>query len=263
MRTQREVHATTLEIGEAKVRMTRVGKMRLVILAVAAGAYISLGALLSIVIGLGMPELSANNPGVQRLLSGLTFPIGLFLIVILGGELFTGNNALMVPGLVTKRYGIGDVILNWTLVWTFNFIGALAFIGIFVVGGEMLQTGPWDTAVASIATAKVSMGWWTVFFKALGANWCVCLAVWLALTGKTLLEKALGCWLPVMAFVALGFEHCIANMFFIPAGMIAGADVTVGQMFVANLIPATLGNILGGALLVGTLSAWLHSDREK
>ncbi len=102
------------------------------------------------------------------------------------------------------------------------------------------------------------MPWLTVFIKGIGANWCVCLAVWLALSGHTLLEKMAGCFLPVMAFVALGYEHCIANMFFIPAGMLEGADVSTATFITANLIPATVGNIVGGAAFVGCLNAWLH-----
>ena len=98
----------------------------------------------------------------------------------------------------------------------------------------------------------------TVMLKGIGANWCVCLAVWLALAGKTTLEKMAGCFLPVMAFVALGYEHSIANMFFIPLGMLEGAPVTAGTFVTANLIPATIGNILGGAIFVGCVNAWVH-----
>lgn len=261
MHTQKEVYRSALALGEAKVKLAVASPGRLAVLAITAGAYISLGALLSVIIGFGCPALSSANPAIQRLLSGLTFPLGLFLIIVLGGELFTGNNALLVPGLMSRRFGASRALLNWVLVWTFNFVGCLAFVAALVYATDIFAPEPWHSAIAGVATAKVSMTWWTVFFKALGANWCVCLAIWLALSGKTLFEKALGCWIPVMAFVALGFEHCIANMFFIPAGMLEGADVTVGQMFTANLIPATLGNIAGGALLVGTLTSWLHRDR--
>lgn len=258
--TPKQVHDAALAIGQAKVKMTQVSLKRLAVLSVAAGAYISLGALLSVTVGYGCPELAHGNPAIQKLLSGLTFPLGLLLIVVLGGELFTGNNALLIPGLVSRRYGWTSVAVNWSVVWIFNFVGALAFIGAFVFATDIFKPEPWHSAIQNMAVAKVSMSWWTVFFKALGANWCVCLAVWLALSGKTLLEKAIGCWIPVMAFVALGFEHCIANMFFIPAGMVNGADVNTVQMFTANLIPATLGNIAGGAILVGTLTSWLHRD---
>ena len=107
------------------------------------------------------------------------------------------------------------------------------------------------------------MPWFTVMLKGIGANWCVCLAVWLALSGHSLIEKMAGCWLPVMAFVALGYEHSIANMFFIPAGIMAGAEVGITQMLLANLIPATIGNIIGGALLVGCIHTWLHAPKKK
>lgn len=261
VKTPKETYNDALAIGHAKIETGRVSLTRMAVMSIAAGAYISLGALLSVIAGYGMPEASAANPALQRLLSALTFPIGLVLIVILGGELFTGNNALLVPGLVSKRFGIRDVAINWVTVWVFNFVGALVFIALFVVGADMLAPEPWHSAITGIAMTKTtSMSWWTVFFKAIGANWCVCLAVWLALSGKTLGEKILACWIPVAAFVLLGFEHCIANMFFIPAGMYAGADLTVADMFTANLIPATLGNIVGGAVLVGTLHSWLHRD---
>lgn len=102
------------------------------------------------------------------------------------------------------------------------------------------------------------MPWLTVLLKGIGANWCVCLAVWLALSGKTFFEKALGCWLPVMAFVALGYEHSIANMFFIPLGMMEGADISIASAVVDNIIPATIGNIIGGAFFVGALNAYIH-----
>ena len=107
------------------------------------------------------------------------------------------------------------------------------------------------------------MPWITVFIKGIGANWCVCLAIWLALSAKSSGAKMFGCWLPVMAFVALGYEHSIANMFFIPCGMLEGAEVTPLQMVTANLIPATLGNIIGGALFVGCVHTYLHLKKQK
>lgn len=259
--TPRETLSKALAAGQAKITLQRTSNTRLFAMALAAGCYIALGALLSVTIGYGMPQAAQDNPAVQKILSGLTFPIGLLLIVCLGGELFTGNNALLIPGIVSRRYGWRQVAWNWTLVWLANFAGCLLVAAMFVAGAGAFDAQPWHDAIAQMAQAKVQMTWWTVFFKAVGANWCVCLAVWLALTGKTLTDKTLACWIPVMAFVALGFEHCIANMFFIPAGMYAGAPVTIGQMFTANLIPATLGNIAGGALLVGTLHTWLHKSK--
>ncbi|WP_304479697.1 formate/nitrite transporter family protein, partial [uncultured Duncaniella sp.] len=133
---------------------------------------------------------------------------------------------------------------------------------IMVYACGLTSSAPYHEAIINIAKAKVSMTWLTVFIKGIGANWCVCLAVWLALSGKTFFEKALGCWLPVMAFVVLGYEHSIANMFFIPLGMMEGAGIGIIEAITANLIPATLGNIVGGALLVGAVNAYIHEIRK-
>ncbi len=244
--------------GAAKAQFSSTATGRLLVSAAMAGAFISLGGILSVILGFGFPGLTAENPGMQRMLSGVAFPIGLILVVVLGADLFTGNNALLIPSLRKGSHSAGAIVRNWTLVYLGNLAGALAFTYFLVYAVGLTAAEPYHGAVVRIAEAKVSMSWTTVFLKGIGANWCVCLAVWLALSGKTLLEKALGCWLPVMAFVALGYEHCIANMFFIPLGMMEGADVTVMQSITANFIPSTIGNIVGGAVFVGALFSWLH-----
>lgn len=230
---------------------------RLAVLSVMAGAFIALGGILSVFIGFGMPGLAAENPGIQKLLSGLMFPIGLFLIVLFGGELFTGNNAVLMPGCYRRRFGLLTVVRHWTLVWVFNFVGALIFTYLFVYMSGLTASEPYHTAVINIAQAKAALPWSVSFVKGIAANWCVCLAVWLCLMVDNLPAKMLACWIPVGAFVMLGYEHSIANMFFIPAGMLEGADVDMAALF-NNLIPVTLGNIAGGALLVGTLFHGLH-----
>lgn len=255
--TPPETLQAAIAAGRAKVALqTRPGRMA--VMTMLAGAYIALGGILSVVAGFGFPEISASNPALQRLVSGATFPVGLILVVVLGAELFTGNNAMLVPGAMRRHYAWGWVWTNWLAVWAGNFVGALAFTYLFVFQTGLLAADPWHSAIIGIAEAKVAMPWLTVFLKAVGANWCVCAAVWLAMSSRSMSGKMLGCWFPVMAFVVLGYEHCIANMFFIPAGMLEGADVTISQMFVNNLIPATLGNIVGGALLVGGVHAYLH-----
>ena len=246
------------DAGAAKARLSSASPVRVLVSAALAGAFISLGGILSVILGYGVPELSACNPGLQKLLSGAAFPVGLILVVVLGAELFTGNNALLVPSMMRGEHGFGATLRNWALVYAGNFAGAMLFTYFLVYKCGLTAAVPYHEAVVKIAEAKVSMPWAMAFLKGIGANWCVCLAVWLALSGKTLLEKALGCWLPVMAFVALGYEHCIANMFFIPLGMMEGADVGVMQAITANFIPSTLGNIAGGALFVGTLFGYLH-----
>lgn len=246
------------QAGAKKASLTVADTSRLLVAACMAGAYISLGGILSVIMGFGFPGLTAENPALQKLLSGATFPIGLILVVVLGAELFTGNNAVLIPSLVKRHHSLGTVLRNWALVYGGNLVGALLFTYFMVYACGLTAADPWHSAVVRIAEAKVSMSWATVFFKGIGANWCVCLAVWLALSGKTLLEKVVGCWIPVAAFVALGYEHCIANMFFIPLGMLEGANVGIMQSITANFIPSTLGNIAGGALLVGAVHSYLH-----
>ncbi|MBO4955021.1 MAG: formate/nitrite transporter family protein [Muribaculaceae bacterium] len=260
IRTPQQITQAALEAGCAK---TALSPLRLSVLAVMAGAFIALGGILSIVAGWGLPEATASNPGLQRLLSGLTFPIGLILVVVLGAELFTGNNATMIPGYMAGRHRFTAVAYNWLIVYFGNLAGALLFAWGLVYCAGLTAAEPYHTAVVNTALTKVSLPWLTVLLRGIGANWCVCLAVWLALAGKTLVEKAIGCLLPVMAFVVLGYEHCIANMFFIPLGMMEGADVTLWQFVWANLIPATIGNIIGGAVFVGCINAWLHLSPRK
>ena len=247
--------------GENKVELSERCLARLAVSAILAGAFIALGGTLSLIVGYGFPGITAENPAMQKLLSGAMFPIGLILVVLLGTELFTGNNAVLVPAWIKGRYGLGEVLRNWTLVYLFNFVGATGFTYLFVYLAGLTDPEIYSQAAVAIAEAKCSMAWGVVFLKGVGANWCVCLAVWLALTTRSTVGKMLGCWLPVMAFVALGYEHSIANMFYIPLGIMNGAEVGVWQSVTANFIPATLGNIVGGALLVGTLHAHIHFRR--
>lgn len=257
VRTPTEVADITVNIGRNKV-VTTAQTGRLIILSILAGCYIALGGILSVIVGFGFPEITGANPALQRLLSGAMFPIGLILVVVLGAELFTGNNALLVPGFMKGEFGLGTVVKNWSLVYVGNFIGAFGFAWLMVYLAGLTSADPWHSAIIRVAEMKVAMSWLVVFIKGIGANWCVCLAVWLALAGHSLIEKMAACWLPVMAFVALGYEHSIANMFFIPLGMLEGAQVSVGQFVFDNLIPATLGNIAGGAIFVGCVHAMLH-----
>lgn len=246
------------DLGAAKIASPFLRQATLSIL---AGAFIALGGILSVTGGFGIPA-GSGNPAIQKLLSGLLFPVGLFLIVFFGGELFTGNNAVLIPGCCQKRYGILKVLQHWTIVWSFNFVGAIAFTYLFVYASGLTASAPYHNAVISIAEAKAALPFSTALLKGIAANWCVCLAVWIGLMVKTLPAKMIACWIPVATFVILGYEHSIANMFFIPAGMLEGADVSIGAMF-ANLVPVTIGNIIGGALLVGLLFFGLHGSKKR
>lgn len=233
--------------------------MRVIVLSAMAGAFISLGGILSLYLGYGFSDI-AHNPSLQRLLSALAFPVGLFLIVMFGGELFTGNNAVLIPGLNKGKFGLRDVIGNWATVWTGNFIGALLFTVFLVYGAGLVDIAPYDDAIKRIATAKTELSPLKIFLRGIGANWCVCLAVWLSLAASNIVEKTIVVWIPVAAFVALGFEHCIANMFFIPCGILAGAEIPALSV-AKNLLYSTAGNIIGGAVFVGMLYNRLYTKK--
>ncbi len=247
-----------------KAALTKVSLStpRTLLAAALAGIYIAMGGLLSLLIGYGFPEITAGNPGLQRLLSGCMFPLGLILVVLAGAELFTGNNAVLIPGWVKQQYSFGSVLRNWVLVYVGNFIGALFFVYVMVWFTGVVDADPWHSAIVGIAEAKVSMSWWVVFTKGIGANWLVCLAVWLGFSAHSTAGKMMGLWFPVMCFVAIGYEHSIANMFFIPLGILQGASVSWWKFIIDNLIPATLGNIVGGALFVGLAYTLLYRGKQ-
>lgn len=261
LRTPGETQQSANDAGIAKASKRPLSK--LLLSSIMAGAYISLGGILSLIIGYGFPEISAANPGLQRLLSGLVFPVGLMLVVTMGADLFTGNNALLIPPLFNKRISITTVVYNWTLVWIGNFAGSLLFAYFLVYLTGLTSSEPYSTAIQNIAITKTAASVGVVFLKGIGANWCVCLAVWLALSGRRLGEKLLACEIPVMAFVALGFEHCVANMFILPLGIMQGAPISVSQMLLYNILPATAGNIIGGAVFVGAIQYYLHYQSAK
>lgn len=250
MKSQQQIICDLVGVGSAKVAYTPVEKL---VRTVMAGAFIALGGILSIVASAGF----ADNPSAQKVMSGLTFPIGLLLTVVFGAELFTGNCAVLMPGALKGRLSIGQVVKNLAVVWAGNFLGALLIVGLMVMGSGLLDADPFSAVIIKLADVKMSLSPMTAFWRGIGCNWLVCLAIWLALTSDGIVGKAVGCWIPVGAFVILGLEHSVANMFFIPAGMyVSGLWDWSG--LVCNLLPVTLGNIVGGSLFVGCLYAWLY-----
>lgn len=261
VKTPAETLAASIDAACKKIDNTLRHPWRLLLAAIAAGVFIAMGGILSLMVGFGFPGMAAANPSLCKLLAGMMFPIGLILVVMLGAELFTGNNAMLIPAYMERNYRFGAVLANWTIVYLGNFVGAVCFTFLFVYLAGLTSSDPWHSAIIGIGVAKTSMPWGVVLLKGIGANWFVCLGVWLALSGHNLLEKAFGCWLPVMAFVVLGYEHCIANMFYLPLAMMEGAPIGIGPCVWSNLVPATIGNIIGGAVFVGGLHWYLHRRR--
>ena len=143
------------------------------------------------------------------------------------------------------------MLKNWGLVYSGNFVGALFLAYVITYLTHIVHTSPYIDSVYNIAIGKTSHTFLVTFIKGIGANWLVCLAIWQGMSAKDTVGKIFAIWLPVMAFVAIGFEHSIANMYFIPLAIFEGADITWTTFIFKNLIPATLGNIVGGALFVG------------
>lgn len=258
MNTPSQTTDAAITVGKNKIALSNNRPGRLAASAFLAGCYIALGGALSLTVGFGFPGITAENPALQKLLCGAMFPIGLILVVTLGAELFTGNNAMLIPAYMTRQCSLMDIVRNWVMVYLGNFVGAVAFTFILVYYAGLTDAEIYRNAAIGIAQAKVSMSWGVVFVKGIGANWCVCMGVWMALTARSFTGKILGCWIPVMAFVVFGYEHCIANMFYFPLGMLHGADVSIMQAITRNMIPSTLGNIVGGALMIGTLKTYIH-----
>jgi formate/nitrite transporter len=232
------------------------------VLAFLAGAYIAFGGLLAIIIGGGSPGIAAENPGLAKFLFGAAFPLGLILVVVVGAELFTGNNAYFIPNVINKKQSITEVLKNWSLVYVGNFIGAVFVAYVITHLTHLVSGNPYAASVESIATSKTSHTFLVTFLKGIGANWLVCLAVWQGMAAKDTTGKIIAIWIPVMAFVAMGFEHSIANMYFIPLAIFEGADITWTTFIVKNLIPATIGNIVGGGVFVGMFYGYLFGKEK-
>jgi formate/nitrite transporter len=264
---QAVAHTVTKGVGVKKATMS---VLSVLLLGVLAGVYIGFGAQMATLVG--QDAAKAVGVGIAQVLCGAVFSVGLMLVVIAGAELFTGNN-LMIASVLEKEYGVGRMLSRWALVYFANFAGSILLAYI------MLHSGLWKAngnavgvKALAIANSKATLPFGEAFFRGIGCNWLVCLAVWMALSSKDIGGKILAIFFPIMAFVALGYEHCIANMYFIPMGLFLkdtaaattflatpGASLsglTWNNFLVGNLIPVTLGNIVGGALFVGSFY-WL------
>lgn len=255
------IEAKAESVGATKANM-KTGQA--FVMAMMAGMFIGMGGMFMTLV----KSDSTLSFAASSLLGGLAFCLGLFLVLCAGSELFTGN-CLMIMGRMSSKYSWGKMLKSWLVVWLGNFVGALLLVFVLYFaqfynmnGGAVGQT------MVSVAAGKIAPAWGTLFFKGIMCNFLVCLAVWIGFGGKTIVDKFVTVLLPIMAFVACGFEHCVANMYFLPMALtvkstgvvdvsaIANASVvTLGGVF-KNISAATLGNIVGGCIFVG-LFYWL------
>jgi formate/nitrite transporter len=250
------------EVGVAKAGL---GAATTLALAVLAGAFIALGAVFSTVATAGGGELAF---GVSRLLAGLTFSLGLVLVVVAGAELFTGNN-LIVMAWASRRVSTARLLRNWGLVYVGNLAGALATAAfVFLAREYRFGDGAVGDQALTIAAGKTGLGFGQAIVLGALCNALVCLAVWLTYSARTTTDRILAVVPPIAAFVAAGFEHSVANMYFIPFGLLVKGDetwlasqqglpdltgLTWSSFVVDNLVPVTIGNILGGAVMVAAV----------
>lgn len=258
-------------IGVTKANLDTLSTL---LLAMLAGAFISFGALLYTFI----IHDSSFGLGLTGLAGGLGFCLGLILVVVAGAELFTGNNLLTIA-CVSGRISLTKLLRNWALVFLGNFLGALGTtILIYFSNYWLFNDGKVGEVTVLIANSKVNLGFAEAFARGILCNILVCLAIWLCFAGHSVTDKILAILFPITAFVALGFEHSVANMYFIPAGMMAlgdpvvlaaipeGTDLSrlnIWDFLVNNLLPVTLGNMVGGGILVGVVYWVIYLRNEK
>jgi len=256
-------------IGKTKMNLSII---KMLILSIFAGVYIGFGAILATTV---TQDLSAyTGVGFSKFMGGAVFSVGLMLVVICGSELFTGNNLIPIA-VFEKEATWGQALKSWGVVYLGNFVGSLLLALIY------FGTGLWKTEgvvnnlgnnAVAIANGKCALTFGAAFFRGILCNILVCLAVWLAVSSDTTIGRIWACFFPIMAFVASGFEHSVANMYFILIGIFIGTDPTVtattsslglGNMIIKNLIPVTLGNMVGGVIFIAFLYWFVYLRKKK
>jgi formate/nitrite transporter len=258
--TAREPQEMAQVAAETGAKKTRRTWDPVLVSAFLAGAYISFGALVAITVSSGLDPATWGT--LPTLFMGAAFTLGLVLVLIAGSDLATGNMMLVPLGAMRGRIGLGDVAKNLTLVLLGNLLGAL-FVAFFlavqtdVIGDAASEGAPLLTyeRLAQIDEGKTGHNAWETFLRGVGCNWLVCLAVWMSLAAQSVSGKILAVFFPVMAFVAMGFDHVVANMFFIPAGIWAGVPGVGWDDALYNWLLAGAGNLVGAVVFVGT-SYW-------
>jgi formate/nitrite transporter len=260
-------------IEQAGITKSSGEPIRVLALSILAGAFIALGAVFFTLVtydAIGIPA------GLMRLLGGLVFCLGLILVIVAGAELFTGNN-LIVMAFVDGKVSLGQLLQNWLIVYIGNFIGAIGIlILIYFSHHWFIDGGAVGAKAIAIANSKVNLTWMEAFSRGILCNILVCMAIWLCFAGRTVVDKVVAIIFPITAFVAMGFEHSVANMYFIPAGILAATDthllanagglnleqLGLNGFLWNNLLPVTLGNMIGGSVFVG-LFYWFIYLRAK
>ena len=268
--------AEMLEIASnTGVKKANSSSLRLLLLSILAGVYIAFGALFASILGTGTSGVWPY--GVVKLLQGLVFSLGLILVVVGGAELFTGNN-LMIIAWLDKKIKLFQLFRNWMIVYVGNFVGSILIAFAVVFSREYLSAnGSFGATTISTAITKVNYDFGQALILGILCNILVCLAVWLTYSAKSTTDKILSIIFPITFFVAAGFEHSVANMYSIPVALLIKwvdpsfmaslnldiSQLTWGRFLFNNLLPVTIGNILGGSLFVGLTYFLIYRRSEK
>ncbi len=259
MYTPAEVTKNVVGIGKGKAALPA---SRMLILGMMAGLFIGLAAAASNTV-----SCTVVSGSLGRLLCGLVFPTGLTMVLLAGSELFTGNCLMVIP-LLQREISLKAMLKNWILVYIGNFIGSLIVVFLVYWGGQLdLFDGALAVSTIKVAATKCSLSFAEALCMGILCNFLVCIAVWISFAATTVAGKITGLFLPIMLFVLCGFEHSVANMYYGMAGIVADtnevyhaaaaetvaniSNLTAGNFFLMNLLPVTIGNIIGGSLLVG------------
>jgi formate transporter FocA len=267
-----------LKAEQIGVKKANQDATNMFVLAVLAGAFVALGAIFSTTVTAGANAVLPY--GIIRLLFGLVFTLGLILVIVGGAELFTGNN-MIVMAWASRKVSLRSLLRNWLIVFAGNFVGSvLTALVIFESGQYAFSGGVVGASALTIANAKVNLDFGQAIALGMLCNGLVCLAIWLTYSARTTTDRILCIIPPISGFAAAGFEHSVANMYFIPVGLLirqfapsafwtsigkTAADfpnLTITQFLLGNLLPVTIGNIIGGSLLVGAVY-WFVYLRKK
>ncbi len=270
MFSPKEVAEKYVGIGIIKAKL-RTSKMFL--LGIMAGLFIALAAVVS-----NTASSVITNASAARVVSGAVFPVGLLMVLLAGSELFTGNCLMIIP-VLEKKLKIREMLKNWIVVYVGNFVGAVIVALIVYYSGQLdLFGGALAVTTIKAAATKCSLTFGKAVLLGIMCNFLVCIAVWISFAADDVAGKIAGLFMPIFAFVVSGFEHSIANMYYIPAGLLAAsnsdyyaaasetvtniANLSVGNFFLNNLIPVTIGNIIGGMILVGCSYWFIYLKKD-
>jgi formate transporter len=283
--------AMAAKAEELGIKKANLGTVNMFVLAILAGAFIAMGAIFATTVSAGTVTVNTAAGaaafktglpyGVVRLLTGLAFSLGLILVVVGGSELFTGNN-LIIMAFSSGRVTLPALLRNWGIVYIGNFVGSILTAYIMFLGKQYtFGGGVVGLTALSIGEAKTSLDFGQAIALGMMCNALVCMAVWLCYSARTTTDKILAIIPPISAFVAAGFEHSVANMYFIPIALLikdfgdpkffemvnkTASDfphLTWGNFFIANLLPVTIGNIIGGAVMVGLIYWFVYLRPSK